>query len=1235
MEKYIVVKDSMKKTRKFGVQGRTLEFKIKPIPANMEPVRWVEDAIRDIVLKGTEGVEPEDKVGFTFCSKDFAKGDGWIAFKPAREVTVDNIWEKICSIYQSNSAGLNTETFCLGITTVKMPQGKGRGRNYNNYDEECAKRRGIVVIKNKDNLCLPRALVVAKAHVDKDPLYSKIRGDTGKLQYSRAMELVEQAGVTISSEGCGIPALQQFQQHLKNHKIIVYRYGSKGRDVIFEGNGNGPSLNLLYHNDHYNVINSLTAAFCCTYFCESCHTPYNNKNQHSCAGTCFACRKSPPCAKDVVKQHCGDCGRDFYGNECFKAHLKSVCNKIKRCKECFKIYTKKHVCGEIYCKICKSNQSEDHFCYMQPNTAIPPTKDFLFVFYDLETTQEKVQPDGSVLQEPNLCVFQQCCDLCIKSDIKICNKCGVRLQVLQCDDPISPFVHHVLTLRKKFRNVVVLAHNGGGFDHQFVLNYILTKSDLKPSLIMRGTKLVLMEVGNVKFVDSLNYFPMPLSSLPKAFGLKELKKGYFPHLFNRSENQNYIGPIPALEYYDADNLKGEARKNLLKWYSEKVEENYIFDFQKEIVEYCISDVEILTKACLKFRQQLIDTSNVCPFFEACTVASTCNKVFRRNFLEPNTIGIIPKGGYRFKDNQSKIALQWLIWEEYQRGIEIQHAARGKEAIVAGVKVDGLCNNQVFEFQGCYYHGCPACFKYNRDKPLDDDASDCMENRYDRTRNKIRHLQSKGYEVVEMWECEFRKTLNNEIQIYTENHPSLKHLPLNPRDALYGGRTGNTVEFYKKKENEKIKYADVCSLYPWVCKYGKFPIGHPKKIYVGKNECDTVDVSQMSGVIKCKILPPTNLYHPVLPTKMNNKCMFVLCRKCGEEFINGQCNHSDEEKALEGTWVMEEVAKALEKGYKMMEIYEIWEYETVQLSKEQEGLFSEMMNKFIKIKQQASGWPKGCVTDEEKNRYIEEFLRREGVLLEFSEITENPGLRSLAKLMLNSFWGKFAQRENLPKTSIVRTTEEFFLLMSNPGIFVNTIVPVNEETLIVTWEHKEEAYNLSPTVNVVLAAYVTALARLKLYSYLEQMEDRVLYYDTDSVIYISRSGFPDLPTGDCIGDLTDELSGGYITEFVSGGPKNYAYKYTVNGGEEESVVCKVKGISLNYKTSQTIHFDSIKKAVLEKHDYPLIVPTKQILRTKEHEVVTVTSRKIYKPNSVKRIFFDDGSSEPYGFKKQRN
>ena len=100
--------------------------------------------------------------------------------------------------------------------------------------------------------------------------------------------------------------------------------------------------------------------------------------------------------------------------------------------------------------------------------------------------------------------------------------------------------------------------------------------------------------------------------------------------------------------------------------------------------------------------------------------------------------------------------------------------------------------------------------------------------------------------------------------------------------------------------------------------------------------------------------------------------------------------------------------------------------------------------------------------------------------------------------------------------------------------------VNPETTEVQFKSACEFEEPNDKVNIVIAAFTTAYARLKLYDLLDQLQEQVLYYDTDSVIYVHEPGKPEPPLGDYLGDLTDELDGDYITEFMSGGPKNYAY-----------------------------------------------------------------------------------------------
>lgn len=64
------------------------------------------------------------------------------------------------------------------------------------------------------------------------------------------------------------------------------------------------------------------------------------------------------------------------------------------------------------------------------------------------------------------------------------------------------------------------------------------------------------------------------------------------------------------------------------------------------------------------------------------------------------------------------------------------------------------------------------------------------------------------------------------------------------------------------------------------------------------------------------------------------------------------------------------------------------------------------------------------------------------------------------------------------------------MLSNPTFKVDTLIPINEHTLIVTCDIAKEASTELPIVNVVKAAYVTALARSKLYRFLEMVGNRL-------------------------------------------------------------------------------------------------------------------------------------------------
>ena len=99
---------------------------------------------------------------------------------------------------------------------------------------------------------------------------------------------------------------------------------------------------------------------------------------------------------------------------------------------------------------------------------------------------------------------------------------------------------------------------------------------------------------------------------------------------------------------------------------------------------------------------------------------------------------------------------------------------------------------------------------------------------------------------------------------------------------------------------------------------------------------------------------------------------------------------------------------------MQDVYEIYHFSR------QEKVFSEYVNCFSKIKQEASGFPSECygsddvLIEEQVVKYIEDYYYNEGIRLDRENIEYNPGMRTIAKNILNSLWGKFAHNENNTK-----------------------------------------------------------------------------------------------------------------------------------------------------------------------------------------------------------------------------
>ena len=137
---------------------------------------------------------------------------------------------------------------------------------------------------------------------------------------------------------------------------------------------------------------------------------------------------------------------------------------------------------------------------------------------------------------------------------------------------------------------------------------------------------------------------------------------------------------------------------------------------------------------------------------------------------------------------------------------------------------------------------------------------------------------------------------------------------------------------------------------------------------------------------------------------------------------------------------------------------------------------------------------------------------------------------------------------------------------------------NDDTLKVVYKNLKENKPDNGKANIFVAAFTTCWVHLKLYSYLEQLQQRVLYFDIDSVIYSLQPGELDIP----LGEMTDKLEGeDHNEDFMSAGPKNYRYR-TKNG----KVCCNVWEFTLNFCSSQQLNFNMMQQNLLDEIQHPL-------------------------------------------------
>jgi hypothetical protein len=428
---------------------------------------------------------------------------------------------------------------------------------------------------------------------------------------------------------------------------------------------------------------------------------------------------------------------------------------------------------------------------------------------------------------------------------------------------------------------------------------------------------------------------------------------------------------------------------------------------------------------------------------------------------------------------------------------------------------------------------------------------------------------------------------------TQDMPDQTLFVLNPhptvfsRSCLRGGRTDVRCRYRKYSPSDVAAgryacYYDVQSLYPYVQIAKPMPVGVPVIMQWSEGVDPGVAANGMSQTFPDEI--PVSFDMSLLPEEFDDWFIGFV------EFdydVTGYLHHpvlvgvdpftnklvADLKPKNRYKCTSIELFTALKTGcYKVTKVYEIHRY------KYSYDLFKNYIRRFLKIKVEASGMPSPNISWEEfHQRHIDEL----GIHLEKQGMTFNKALKEVAKLFLNSLWGKFGQRpkvkgcdltsdprdlahfEGLRAQGYVETVEKYIWHQEEDG----------EPILELVYDY-EDSRELSQRSSVPVAAYVSAWGRIVLWEQLNKLGERVLYHDTDSVIFEHSSHGYNIPEGWFLGEWENETPGKVIVEFVGVAPKTYGYITTsLSDGTIHPPVIKCKGFSLNSKNQEAIDFNA--------------------------------------------------------------
>jgi len=984
--------------------------------------------------------------------------------------------------------------------------------------------------------------------------------------------------------------VQVFDVVCRGKRIHIYTPTGKEEPCSRAPNSNVQIISIVYDQGHMHPISNLSS-FLTTQkrdlplrihqFCPVC-----DKRTTACFNT-----------KKGSLEHISQCfaqKKTFESgvNETIEKNIGSTAREVKQIWRQNPLTKKSY--PELVCSTCAAPVTQDsylhHACTL-PRKEKTPLPDNKLYAYDLEAAQVRINDSAQ---------WEHICNCVIVRKVYPDPDNPEELEGRHFENEVD-FVNALLE-DDEYEGATFLAHNGGGYDCQFLLK-ILERHEINHEYTPSpGSNHKFIQIAipgrNIRLLDFMRFVCGSLRGIAKAFGC-ETAKGDFPHKFNNGSRMNYVGPLPphnpdGEDYWCQHHAKcSKTLREFETWYHEEASVMYCtcygapsctcgrpaWVFKNELIKYCRLDVVVLCEIIRLYREETMNLEQVqessdstIPWgpppldpFNYMTLPQLTINTLSNGFRYPE-VHTIQTLNQRYRGGQSPQAILWMEQIAKRENLQIVHRGNHFREFYhfdLHMHFDGYCKetDTLFWFLRCDYWGCPTCNCEVRglhpERGVDQET---LRAEYDRVLN----IAGSKFNLRVIWQHEYKSEWD-QIDVYPKKVATLMDFS----EAFYGGRTEVFCPYVNAEKlgpDMEIQYYDVTSLYPSV--YLKtLPTGTPTHLLATDIDIQRIPTSHPEhyfGYVRCKVRPNPHCTLGLLPQR---------------DAMTGRLTFPVHE--MEGSWGTEELSLAMSQGYEIIEVYEAYVWAPDQCS---DQYLRGYVSYFLRMKQEAEGWKKLGATsatpsEAEQKEIIERLYEQNGYVgrIRPEKVCVNPVKRALAKLYLNSLWGKFAQKSTDKQQKTLYGPAHFMEVWGDPAVKKETFEfrETAPGTYKATYETTSPYRKPVGHGNLLFGAKVTEHARCVLHTQMiEIIADggEIIYCDTDSIIFARKKGGRNL-LGIGLGKWTDEYPDDTIKSVIALAPKMYMLEFA----DHSSV--RAKGVPLTIRNKQKLAFDNVKPLLL--------------------------------------------------------